>query len=86
MFETLLAQAQQGDPKATMSVVEIYKSPDDMSEILSKFYTAEEPAMSPEEEALIQQLGQPQEGAVPTPAAQGAGGGVDIRSLLLGQG
>ncbi len=86
LFETLLAQAQQGDPKATMSVVEIYKSPDDMSEILSKFYTAEEPAMSPEEEALIQQLGQPQEGAVPTPAAQGAGGGVDIRSLLLGQG
>jgi hypothetical protein len=83
LFETLLAQAQQGDPKATMSVVEIYKSPDDMGEILSKFYTAEEPAMSAEEEAMLQQLGQVPQAAAPQPAA---GGGVDIRSLLLGQG
>ena len=36
MFDTLLAQAQQGDPKATMAVVQIRKNPDDMQNILDK--------------------------------------------------
>ena len=43
LFDTLLAQAQQGDTKATMAVVQIRKNQDDMQNILDKFFTAEEP-------------------------------------------
>ena len=53
LFDTLLAQAQQGDPKATMAVVQIRKNPDNMQNILDKFFTAEEPEMSEAEEALL---------------------------------
>ena len=37
LFDSLLAQAQQGDPKATMAVIQIRKQPDDMQSILSAF-------------------------------------------------
>jgi hypothetical protein len=53
LFDTLLAQAQQGNPKATMAVVQIRKNPDNMQNILDKFFTAEEPEMSEAEEALL---------------------------------
>tara|TARA_R100001082_G_scaffold26289_3_gene13069 strand:+ start:939 stop:2693 length:1755 start_codon:yes stop_codon:yes gene_type:complete len=59
LFESLMAQAAQGNPQATMAAIEIRKNPQNMSEILDKFYTPEEPEMSPEEAALLQQ--QPQQ-------------------------
>jgi len=53
LFDTLLAQAQQGDPKATMAVVQIRKNPDDMQNILDKFFTAEEPEIPTSEQELL---------------------------------
>jgi hypothetical protein len=59
LFETLLARANQGDQQAVMAVIEIYKNPDDMQSILNKFYTPEEPQLSPEEQALMGQMAPP---------------------------
>ena len=64
LFDTLLAQAQQGDPKATMAVVQIRKNPDDMQNILDKFFTAEEPEIPQPEQELLGQ-GLPEGGALP---------------------
>ena len=78
LFETLKVQASQGDPKATMALVQIYKNPNSMQSILDKFYTAEEPEVPEGEAALLEQaLGG---GQVPVPQ----GPAPDIRSLLLG--
>jgi len=77
LFETLKVQASQGDPKATMALVQIYKDPDGMQAILDKFYTAEEPEVPEGEAAMLEQMmggGQ----AIPQGPAP------DIRSLLLG--
>ena len=53
LFYQGLAQAQaQGDPKATMALVQIIKNPSRLVEILEKFYTPEGEQMSEEEEAL----------------------------------
>jgi hypothetical protein len=57
LFESLMAQAAQGNPKATMAAIEIRKDPQKMSEILDKFYTAEGEEPSPEEQALLGQGG-----------------------------
>jgi hypothetical protein len=77
LFETLKVQASQGDPKATMALVQIYKSPNEMQSILDKFYTATEPEVPEGEAALLEQMmgggQQPQPGPAP-----------DVRSLLLG--
>jgi hypothetical protein len=72
LFESLMAQAAQGNPKATMAAAEIRKNPAQMTKILDKFYTAEEEA-TPEEEAVI---GGPQ-----APVPQGP---TDIASVLAG--
>ena len=53
LFDSLLAQAQQGDAKATMAVIQIRKNPDDMSTILDKFYTAEDPEIPEQEQELL---------------------------------
>ena len=53
LFDTLLAQAQQGDTKATMAVVQIRKNQDDMQNILDKFFTAEEPEIPVAEQELL---------------------------------
>lgn len=74
LFETLLARANQGDAQATMAVVEIYKNPDDMQTIMNKYFTPEEPQMSPEEMALMQQQQMPD-------LSQGG-----LAALALGQG
>ena len=79
LFETLLSQAQQGDPKATMTVVQIRKNPGDMQNILDKFFTAEEPEIPEAEQSLIQGL--PEGAALPP---QGAPPG--IAQLLQGLG
>jgi len=82
LFESLMAQAAQGDVKATMAAIEIRKNPQNMSKILDKFYTPEEPEVSPEEMALLQQGAQ-------QPAGPQFGGGapVGIEQVLgaLGQ-
>lgn len=53
-------EAPQGDPAATLALVEINENPDQVTEILKKFFTPQEPQISPEEEAFM--------------AAQGGGG------------
>jgi hypothetical protein len=77
LFETLKVQASQGDPKATMALVQIYKDPNSMQAILDKFYTAEEPEVPEGEAALLDQM---MGGGQPVPQ----GPAPDIRSLLLG--
>ena len=76
LFDTLLAQAQQGDPKATMAVVQIRKNPDDMQNILDKFFTAEEPEIPNAEQELLGGASLPPQGAPPGIAQllQGMGG------------
>jgi hypothetical protein len=76
LFDSLLAQAQQGDPKATMAVIQIRKQPDNMQSILDKFYTAEEPAIPEEEQELLGGASLPPQGAPPGIAQllQGMGG------------
>ena len=46
--------AGQGDPRAQMALVEILDKPQDTVKILKKFFTPQEPQMSPEEMALAQ--------------------------------
>ena len=76
LFESLMAQAAQGDPKATMAAIEIRKNPQNMTRIMDKFYTPEEPAMTEEEMLLAQQ----QAAGVP----QGPVAEPDIASVLAG--
>ena len=64
LFETLMAQASQGDQKALVAAIEIRKNPQRMSEILDKYYTAEGEEPSEEELALLNAQAQ-QAGAVP---------------------
>ena len=65
LFDTLLAQAQQGDPKATMAVVQIRKNPDNMQNILDKFFTAEEPEIPVAEQELLGGATLPPQGPPP---------------------
>ena len=76
LFDTLLAQAQQGDTKATMAVVQIRKNPDDMQNILDKFFTAEEPEIPNAEQELLGGVSLPPQGPPPGIAQllQGIGG------------
>ena len=45
-----------------MAAVAIYEYPEEMTNILKMFYTPQEPQMSPEEEAMIQQQMAQQQG------------------------
>ena len=76
LFDTLLAQAQQGDTKATMAVVQIRKNPDNMQNILDKFFTAEEPEIPVAEQELLGGGALPPQGPPPGIAQllQGIGG------------
>ena len=62
LFESLMAQAAQGNPKATMAAIDIRKNPQKMSDILDKYYTPEGEEVSEEEEQL---MGGPQQPAGP---------------------
>ena len=70
LFDTLMAQANQGDQKALMAIVQIRKNPADMQNILDKFFTAEEPEIPEEEAAMIEGIGPTTTG--PTPSIQQA--------------
>ena len=76
LFDSLLAQAQQGDPKATMAVIQIRKTPDNMQSILDKFYTAEQPEIPEQEQQLLGGATLPPQGPPPGIAQllQGMGG------------
>ena len=82
LFESVLARSAQGDPAATMAVIAIYEYPAEMTDILKLFYTPQEPQMSPEEEAYIQQqMGMQQQqmmgpGQQAPPTVAGALGGM----------
>ena len=65
LFDSLLAQAQQGDPKATMAVIQIRKTPDNMQSILDKFYTAEQPEIPEQEQELLGGVTLPPQGPPP---------------------
>ena len=73
MFESLLAQASNGDPKAAMALVDIYNSPNNIGTILKKFYTAEEPEPSQEEAMMAQMMGG--QGGPPIPGGPPQQGG-----------
>ena len=78
MFDSLLAQASQGDAKASMALVEIYTSPNNIGSILKKYFTAEDPQPNQQEAMLAQMAGAaPQQGG-PPPSPQ------DVISLLQG--
>jgi len=62
-----------------MAAVEIRKNPQNITDILDKFYTPEEPEMTPEEMMLAQQ----QMGGMPG-MPQGPGPEPDIASVLAG--
>ena len=49
------ARSAQGDAAATMAAIAIYEYPSAITDIMKQFYTPQEPQMSPEEEAMIQQ-------------------------------
>ena len=72
LFDSILARSAQGDPAATMAAIAIYEYPNAITDIMKQFYTPQEPQMSPEEEAMIQQqMAQQQlggQGGVPTMA------------------
>lgn len=74
LFSTLEMRAQQGDPEATLMLAKIFKDPDNAGREIAKFFTPEEPEMSPEEEAFLQQGQQGQQGA--------PGGAPDVMTAL----
>ncbi len=55
LFDSILARSAQGDPQATMAAIAIYEQPNAITDIMKQFYTPEEPGMTPEQEAMIQQ-------------------------------
>ena len=74
LFESVLARSAQGDMAATQAVIAIYEYPAEMTEILKMFYTPQEPQMSPEQEAMLQQQMMMQGQQGPPTVAQALGG------------
>ena len=70
--QTLMGAAAQGDPKATMAFIETLPE-SELKTILRKFYTPEDPQLSPEEQEFLAQ-------------AQGGGGPADPMAELFGGG
>ena len=72
LFDSILARSAQGDAAATMAAIAIYEYPSAITDIMKQFYTPQEPQMSPEQEALIQQQAMQQQlggqGGIPTMA------------------
>jgi hypothetical protein len=55
-----------------MAAIAIYEYPGALTEIMKQFYTPQEPQMSPEEEAMIQQQMAQQQMAQGPPSISGA--------------
>ena len=71
LFAALEQMAAQGDPRAAMALVEIMDEPDKVVETLKKFFTPQEPQMSPEEAAMAaMQNGQPGQPGMELPGEQ----------------
>lgn len=73
--EALMVAAQQGDPRAIMALIEMLPD-DEQKRVFKKYFTPEEPQMSPEEAAMAG-MGQPD------PMAElFSGGAPDITTVL----
>ena len=55
LYDSILARSAQGDTQATMAAIALYENPANVLDIFRQFYTPEEPQMTPEQMALIQQ-------------------------------
>lgn len=82
LFSSLEMMAQQGDPQASLILANIFRDPDNAGQEMAKFFTPEEPEISPEEEAFLAQSQGQGQGAGPPPDVMTAlsqlsqGGGV----------
>ena len=54
LFGMLEQQAAQGDPRAALVLAQTFKDPDNAGEIVTKFFTPEQPEVSPEEQQFLQ--------------------------------
>jgi hypothetical protein len=74
LYDSILARSAQGDMQATMAAIAIYENPGNVLDILRQFYTPEEPQMTPEQMAMIQQQQMlAQQGGQPPTVAQALG-------------
>lgn len=66
MYTALQQLAAQNDPRALATLVEISEDPQNRAEILRKFFTPQQPEMSPEEQQMMGAMGMPGgEGLIP---------------------
>jgi hypothetical protein len=83
LLSSLGARSQQQDPVADMALVDILASPSEHINTLKKFFTPQEPQMSPEEMAMAQaqQMGM---GGIPggDPTGEGVGGPTSVQTIL----
>jgi len=74
LYDSILARSAQGDVQATMAAIALYENPSDVMEIFRQFYTPQEPQMTPEQMAMIQQQQMmAQQGGQPPTIAQALG-------------
>ena len=74
LFESILSRSAQGDSAATMAAIAIYENPNAITDIMKQFYTPEEPQMTPEQMAMIQQQLMAQQGGGQPPTLAAAFG------------
>jgi hypothetical protein len=74
LFESILSRSAQGDSAATMAAIAIYENPNAITDIMKQFYTPEEPQMTPEQMAMIQQQLMAQQGGGQPPSLAAAFG------------
>jgi hypothetical protein len=74
LFDALLQRSAQGDVQATMAAIAVYENPAAILDIFRQFYTPQEPQMTPEQMAMIeQQMMQQQMGQQPPSIAAAFG-------------
>ncbi len=80
LFEALMAQAAQGNIKASLAAKEIRKNPQNMTEILDEFYTQEEVEVQEQQAAAAQ----PEPDIASVLAQLGGGGGLPPEQVATG--
>lgn len=96
LLGSLEQMAATADPTAMLAMVEIYENPDNMPEILAKFFTPQEPQLSPEEEQFLGQggaggpggpggVGGPPEDVSTVLSRLESGGGIDAGVQTVGR-